>query len=120
MKLNRFKTTACVLLAFAATASLAPALEIDEVMKNAMKGETSLYKKVATGKGDQADADKLLGMLKDLHGKKPPKGEQTAYDEKVTKLVKAAEGVAAKNPGALQQMQTAGNCKACHSAHKED
>lgn len=120
MKYHRIKTTACVLLAFAATASLASALEIEDVMKNAMKGDTSLYKKVATGKGDQADADKLLGMLKDLHGKKPPKGEQAAYDEKVTKLVKAAEGVAAKNPGALQQMQTAGNCKACHSVHKED
>jgi hypothetical protein len=119
MKLNRLKTTAGVLLALAATASLVSAAEIDEVMKNAMKGDTSLYKKVATGKGNQSDADKLLGMLKDLQGKTPPKGEQAAYDEKVTKLVKAAEGVAAKNPGALQQLQTAGNCKACHSAHKE-
>lgn len=92
--------------------------EIKDVMKNAMKGDTSLYKTVATGKGSQADADKLLGYIKELQGQKPPKGEQADYDKKVASLVKAAEGVAAKNPGALQQLQVAGNCKACHSAHK--
>lgn len=121
MKLNRLKTAASVLLALAATASLVSAAEIDEVMNDAMKGNTSLYKTVATGKGTQADADKLLAMLKDLQGKKPPKGEQAAYDDKVAKLVKAAEDVAAaKGHTALTQLQTAGNCKACHGDHKAD
>jgi hypothetical protein len=94
-------------------------VEIEDVMKGAMKGESSLYKKVATGKGSQADADKLLGYLKGLQGTKAPKGEQAAYDEKVSKLVKASEGVSKKEPGALQKLQTAGNCKACHTAHRE-
>lgn len=119
MKLHRIKPAASVLLALAFTASVATAVEIEDVMKNAMKGEASLYKKVATGKGSQSDADKLLGYLKGLQGTKAPKGEQAAYDDKVSKLVKASEGVSKKEPGALQKLQTAGNCKACHSAHRE-
>jgi cytochrome c556 len=119
MKLQRLKSAAIALLAFAATSSLVSAAEIDEVMKGAFKGDTSLYKTVATGKGSPADADKLLGMIKDLKGKSAPKGEQKAYDEKIAKLITAAEGVVAKSPNALNQLQTAGNCKACHSAHRE-
>ena len=113
------KLIANVLLTLVVTVSITSAVEIEDVMKNAMKGENSLYKKVATGKGSQADADKLLGYLKGLQGTKPPKGDQAAYDDKVSKLVKASEGVSKKEPGALQKLQTAGNCKACHSAHRE-
>ena len=120
MKLIRLRTNACAILALAITASTGSAAEIKDVMKTAMKGETSLYKTVAKDKGTQADADKLLACLKNLKGKKPPKGEQAAFDEKVTKLLAAAEGVVAKSPGALEKLQTAGNCKACHSAHRED
>lgn len=119
MKPIRIRFAAVAVLAMAIVPTLASAVEIEDVMKAAMKGDSSLYKKVATGKGTQADADKLLACLKNLEGKKPPKGEQASYDEKVGKLIKAAEGVAAKNPGALQQLQTAGNCKGCHTAHKE-
>lgn len=119
MKQTRTKSTAFTLLMLSLTATLCPA-DISSVMKGTMKGDASLYKAVATGKGSPADATKLVGQLKQLQGQKPPKGEQASYDSKVAALVKAAEGVAAKNPGALQQLQTAGNCKACHSAHKED
>lgn len=119
MKLHRMKTTVSIVLTLAITASLASAVDIDDVMKNAMKGETSLYKTVATGKGSQSDADKLVSILKGLQGTKPPKGDQTAYERKVGALIAAAEGVATKKPGAMQQLQTAGNCKACHSAHRE-
>lgn len=118
MKLIRSKTFFGALCALAVSTSLVSAADIGDVMKEAFKGDTSLYKTVATGKGTPADAEKLLGYIKQLPGQKPPKGEQAAYDEKVAKLVKAAEGVVAKNPGALQQLQVAGNCKACHSAHK--
>lgn len=118
MKLIRLKTNACAIVAIAIAASSAPAAEIKDVMKTAMKGETSLYKTVATHKGTQADADKLLACLKNLKGKKPPKGDQAAYDEKVAKLLAAAEDVAANKPGAFEKLQLAGNCKACHSEHK--
>lgn len=119
MKLIRLKTTLSALCALAASASLASAAEISDVMKEAMKGEISLYKTVATGKGTPEDTAKLIGYIKELQGKKPPVGEQKAYDEKVGGLLKAAEKVAAKSPGALLELQTAGNCKACHRDHKE-
>jgi flagellar motor switch protein FliG len=121
MKLIPHKATHVIatLCALAATVSLVSAAEIDEVMKGAFKGDTSLYKNVATGKGTPADAEKLLGQIKDLKGTKAPKGEQKDYDDKVAKLIAAAEGVVAKSPDALKTLQTAGNCKACHSEHRE-
>ena len=96
------------------------ALDIETVMKEAMKGETSLYKTVALGKGTDADNAKLLEYVKGLQGQKTPKGDQAAYDAKVTKLVKATEDVVAKKPGALEHLQLAGNCKGCHRDHKPD
>ena len=44
----------------------------------------------------------------------------TTFYPALMDLFQTAEGVAAKSPGALQQLQTAGNCKACHTAHRED
>ena len=115
------KTPFTLLLCSTALLALpASALEISDVMKEAMKGETSLYKTVALGKGTDADNAKLLEYIKGLQGQKPPKGDQAAYDAKVTKLIKATEDVVAKKPGALEHMQLAGNCKACHRDHKPD
>jgi hypothetical protein len=97
----------------------APAFaDISSMMKESMKGETSLYKKVATGKGSDDDAQKLLAYVKSLPPETPDKGDVGSWKEKTEKLVKATEDVAAKKPGALQELQTAGNCKACHSIHK--
>jgi cytochrome c1 len=109
-----------ILAALLATASLS-ASDISDVMKSSMKGETSLYNQVAKGKGSPADAQRLADSVKKLEGTKPPKGDQAAWDRKVAALIKAAE--AATKGGtqpALMALQTAGNCKACHSGHKED
>jgi len=109
-----------ILIALLATASLS-ASDISDVMKSSMKGETSLYNQVAKGKGSAADAKKLAVSVKKLEGTKPPKGDHAAWDRKVTALINAAE--AAANGGtqpALMALQTAGNCKACHSGHKSD
>ena len=112
------KSTFCAGLALVVSASLATAASIEDVMKDAMKGETSLYKKVATGKGSDADNAKLLEYVKSLPGEKPEKGDAASWKEKTEKLVKAVEDVVAKKPGATNELQTAGNCKACHSVHK--
>jgi hypothetical protein len=114
-----FKSTLIVAVSVLSSITLASA-DISTVMKEAMKGDTSLYKKVATGKGDDADVQKLLAYFKTLPAEKPEKGEAASWQEKTSKLIAATEGVAAKTPGALQTLQTAGNCKACHSVHKGD
>ena len=111
--------TAVSALALLITASFAQAEgKIETVMKESMKGDNSLYKKVALGNGTDADAAKLLGYVKQLVGEKPQKGDSAAWNTKVTALVKATEDVVAKKPEAIHVLQKAGNCKACHSEHK--
>lgn len=115
------KPTLCLLLIAATTASLlaaAPKYSIETVMKDAMKGDASLHKKVATGKGTPADAARLLEYYKALPAGQPPEGDAASWKEKTAKLIEAAQAVADGKPGATAALQTAGNCKACHSVHK--
>jgi hypothetical protein len=122
MKSSASKILLCAALSLgiATTAVFAADSKISTIMKNAMKGDNSIYKKVATGKGAPGDATKLAECLKGLAGTKPPKGDAAAWDQKVAALIKAADDVAAKKPGAATNLQKAGACKACHTAHKED
>lgn len=91
---------------------------IKDVMKAAMKGDDSLFKKVTGGSASEADAKKLAACLKNLEGQKPPKGDQAAFQTKVAALIKAADDVAGGNKGALAALKEAGNCKACHTDFK--
>jgi hypothetical protein len=93
---------------------------IETVMKDAFKGETSLYKKVATGKGTEADAKRLAGYVKTLTQNEPPKGEKASWDKKTGELLAAVEMLAKGNKQGMMAAQKAGNCKSCHSAHKPD
>lgn len=112
------KIAAAAVLVLASIAPSTLRADISDVMKDAMKGETSLYRKVATGKGTPDDAKKLVDYLKQLPGETPPKGDAASWKEKTETLVKAAEDVQAGKPGALAHLQTVGNCKACHNPHK--
>jgi hypothetical protein len=89
---------------------------IKEVMKVAMKG--GLTKKVASGQASPEEKKKLAGLFAALHENKPPKGEQSSWDEKTNALVAAANDVLADKPGAGEKLQAAANCMGCHSAHK--
>lgn len=117
---NTVILTAAAVLALAATTVFAAESKIGTIMKTVMKGDTSTYKTVCLGKGTDADAQKLVNCLKGLAGTRPPKGDMASWNEKTTALIKAAEDVAAKKPGAATALQKAGNCKACHSVHKKD
>jgi hypothetical protein len=120
MKFTTIRTVTVAALACVATASIAIAAEskIKDVMKEAMKGDTSLFKKVSLGKGTDEDAQKLLEYVKSLPDQEPPKGDKAAWEDKTHKLVQAAEDFVAKKPDAQTALQKAGNCKACHSEHK--
>ena len=102
------------------TAAAGNAADIEDIMTSVMKGETSLYNRVAKGKGSDADAKRLATTLKGMEGTKAPKGDQATWERKVTALVKAAESVGGGNRQGLMALQNAGNCKACHSGHKPD
>lgn len=89
---------------------------IKEVMKVAMKG--GLCKKVADGQANDEEKKKIAGLFAALHENKPPKGEQTSWDEKTKALVDAADAVLAGKEGAGEKLRMAANCNACHMAHK--
>ena len=120
MKTNLIKSAAGAALALAVTAAFAAESKIGTIMKTVMKGDTSTYKTVCLGKGTDADTQKLVNCLKGLAGTKPPKGDIAAWNAKTAALIKAAEDVAAKKPGAATALQKAGNCKACHSEFKKE
>lgn len=91
-------------------------VNIKEVMKVAMKG--GLCAKVAKGEANEEEKKKLAGLFAALHENKPPKGEQSSWDEKTKALVEAANAVLAGKDGSGAALQKAANCMACHSAHK--
>lgn len=113
------KTLTLLAVAALALASHASAIEISQVMKDAMKGETSLYQRVAKGQASEDDAQLLFKYVSELAKNTPPRGDKGSWDRKTKALISAAQQVAFGNKQALRSLQTAGNCKSCHSAHKE-
>jgi hypothetical protein len=93
-----------------------PKYTIKEVMKTCMKG--GLCAKVAKGKASDEEKKQLAEMFVALHGNKPPKGDQTSWDEKTQALVDAAQEVLDGKEGAGKKLQAAANCMNCHKEHK--
>ncbi len=119
MKSNYLSAAVVAALFAASSIVYAGDSKIDTVMKEAMKGDASLYKTVALGKGTDADAAKLLAYVKQLPAEKPPEGTAESWAKKTGDLVKAVEDVVAKKPDAIHVLQKAGNCKGCHTDHKK-
>lgn len=119
MKTLALTALSLIALSFSSNA-FAEDMEISDVMKNAMKGEASLYQRVAKGEASDDDAMLLFKYVSTLKGKTPPRGDQSSWDRKTKALIGAAQQVAFGNKQAIRTLQTAGNCKSCHSSHKED
>lgn len=86
----------------------------------APKGEKKISEKIIDGTATEEEVKKSLELYKAAADAKPPKGEQSAYKDKMNKLIAATEEVAAKKDGAAGHYKEAVNCKACHSEHKEN
>ncbi|MGE3805796.1 MAG: hypothetical protein AB7K24_14065 [Gemmataceae bacterium] len=91
-------------------------IEIKDVMKEAMKG--GLCKKVATGKADKAEKEKLLKLFQAMAKQKPPKGDAESWKAKTGALVAAAQAAVKDDKDAGKKLQAAANCAACHKVHK--
>lgn len=111
-------------LALAASITLAFAADdhetIEKVMKEGLKGDTSPMAKVLDGAASADETTELAKLVKTMSGTKAPKGEQSAYETKVTELIAALDAVAGgdKSETAIGRLEKAQNCKACHSEHK--
>lgn len=93
-----------------------PKYTIKEVMKIAHKD--GLLKKVASGKADKEEAEKLVELYVALCQNDPPKGDKEAWVKRCKGIVEAAKNAAAKKKGAAGELGKATNCKACHSEHR--
>lgn len=93
---------------------------IEKVMKGGLKGDDSPLAKVLEGDTPEKDVKDLEELIKTMDGTKAPVGDQDSYDEKVAELIAAIGAVAGGDTEvpALERLDNASNCKACHSDHK--
>lgn len=92
------------------------AIEISDVMQEAMKG--GLCKKVVDGEASADEKARLLVLLKAMAECEAPKGDAESWNAKTAALVKAAEGVVKGDADATAVLKGAANCKACHDPHR--
>ena len=102
-----------------AAVAAAPKHTIEDVMKKAYKGKTSLIARLSEGKGTQADVTQLLEFNQALAASKPTMGEQADWDQRTAALLKATEALKAGDRTAPAALKAASDCKACHKLHKE-
>ncbi len=93
---------------------------IEKVMKEGMKGDESPLALVLDGKSSDDDTKGLAALILTMKGTKGPVGDQAKYEEKVTELIAAITVVSGGDKGedAINRLDKASNCKACHSQHK--
>lgn len=93
---------------------------ISTIMKDGFKGDDSPLAKVLDGEASEKEAKDLAKMMHQLDGIEAPKGDQDAYAEKIAELLAAMDAVAGGDtaPKALDRLDDASSCKACHDPHK--
>lgn len=93
---------------------------IEKVMKDGLKGKDSPLAKVLDEEASGEEIKSLAELIQTMKGTKAPVGDQSAYDKKVEEMIAAMDAVAGgdKGPKALERLDNATNCKACHSDHK--
>ncbi len=101
----------------AADEAAAPKHTIKEVMKIAHK-EPNLLKKIVAGEGTDEDKKMLLDLYVSMVEGKPSKGDAASWQTLAGKAALAAAKVVVGREGAIQELEAATNCKACHSVHK--
>lgn len=89
---------------------------IKEVMKKA-HGE-KLLNKVVDGSASKEEKDQLLDLYISMIDNQPPKGEAGDWMMHSGRLILAAARVSVGRDGAVDELKTASNCKACHDEHK--
>lgn len=93
---------------------------IEKVMKEGMKGDESPLALVLDGKASDEQTKELAALILTMKGTKAPVGEQSGYEAKVIELIAAMEAVGGGDKGddAINRLDKASNCKACHTDHK--
>jgi hypothetical protein len=93
---------------------------IEKVMKKGMKGDDSPLALVLDGKASDDQTKELTALILTMKGTKAPVGDQAKYETLVAELIGAMEAVGGGDKGddAINRLDKASNCKACHTDHK--
>jgi cytochrome c556 len=91
---------------------------VEEIMKAVFKGDDSIAKKVAQGKGTKEDLAKLAEYVASLPANDAPQGDPAGWTKKTTAVLDAVTALKAEQPGALAQFKLATDCKSCHSVYR--
>jgi len=94
----------------------APKHTIKESMKIGHKD--GLLKKILSGEATDEDKKTLLDVYVSMVESKPAKGDMASWHNLAGKAAVAAAKVVVGREGALKELETATNCKACHDVHK--
>ena len=89
---------------------------IKDVMKKAHK--EGLLKKVLGEEASEQQKLQLLDLYLSLLENEPPQGSEESWVIKSGTAIVAAAKVAVGRDGAVADLKSATNCKACHQAHK--
>jgi hypothetical protein len=91
---------------------------IKEVMKIAHGKESGLLQKVLKGEASEDQKKELLDVYISMVEGKPSKGDLDSWHTLAGGAALAAAKVVVGREGALKELESATNCKACHSVHK--
>jgi hypothetical protein len=94
-----------------------PKYSIEDVMDQA-HGKKGILKKVASGKAEKADKEKLVELYVALGQNKPPKGSPESWKSLTEALVFASKSVAKGEDAGVGALKKASNCMGCHRVHK--
>ncbi|HBH52018.1 MAG TPA: hypothetical protein DDY91_09010 [Planctomycetaceae bacterium] len=101
---------ACIAVVSVHAADEKPKYTTKQVMK--FFKEEKLNEKFLKGEISKEETQKLVDGFTAMGQQKPPKGDETAWKEKVDALLKATKD------GNKEAFGKAVNCGACHGAHK--
>jgi cytochrome c556 len=96
-----------------------PKYTISQVMKVVHHPKKGILGRVANGTASKADKEKMLEMYESLAQNKPPAGDIKKWKERTGALVSAAKLVQKSDPGAVDALRAATNCKTCHDTFKK-
>jgi cytochrome c556 len=95
-----------------------PKYTVEEIMKAVFKGDDSIAKKVAQGKGTKEDLAKLAEYVESLPANDAPQGDPAGWIKKTTAVLDAVTALKEEKPDALAQFKLATDCKSCHSIYR--
>ena len=91
---------------------------IKDMMERTHKGRDNIASEVRNGRGTPDDVKKLLDEYKAIAPLKPPVGNAASWKSRTGAVIAALTDLVEKKPGAVDRVNSATECRACHEAHR--